>query len=105
MGVELGSVLTPLFDQLYEDLVDNVKAEIDLGKVTGKPNWSAEIGIRADRLSDRMRAKLESSREKGRTAYFGYLDSETSNVQTFFCMDCFEEENDKIYLNALENAW
>jgi hypothetical protein len=105
MGIEPGSILTPLFDELYRDLLDNVKAEIDLGQVTVKPNWAAKIGIRSDRLSDRMKAKLESNRQKGRTAYFGYLDSETSNVQTFFCMDCFEEENDKIYLNALENSW
>jgi hypothetical protein len=105
MGVEPGSILTPLFDQLYHDLLDNVKKEINLGQVTGKPNWAAEIGIRSERLSDRMKAKLESMRQKGRTAYFGYLNSETSNVQTFFCMDCFEEENDNIYLNALENSW
>ena len=105
MGVETGSILAPLFDQLYQDLLENVKAEVDLGQVTGKPDWDAAFGRRSERLSERMKAKLDSYRQKGRIAYYGYLDSESSNVQTFFCMDCFEEENDKIYLNALENSW
>jgi hypothetical protein len=105
MGVEPRSILTPLFDQLYQDLLDSVEVEIDLGQVKENPDWEEEVGGRAERLSDRMKAKLESMRQNGRTAYLGYLDSETSNVQTFFCMDCFEEENDKIYLNALENSW
>jgi hypothetical protein len=105
MGVKLGSPLTPLFDQLYEDLLDSVETEIDLGKSQTQAQWEMEIGRRSDSLSARMIAKLESNKGKGTTAYFGRLDSETSNIQTFFCMDCFEEENDKIYLNALENAW
>ena len=105
MGVKTGSPLMPLFDQLYEDLLESVETEIDLGKFKNKEQWKLAIGNRGDRLSTRMIEKLESNREKGTKAYFGRLDSETSNVQTFFCMDCFEEENDKIYLNALENAW
>jgi hypothetical protein len=105
MGVKLGSPLTPLFDQLYDDLLESVEAEIDLDKSQTQSQWEMAIGRRSDRLSSRMISKLESNKGKGTTAYFGHLDSETSNVQTFFCMDCFEEENDKIYVNALENAW
>ena len=52
-----------------------------------------------------MIEKLQSNRKKGRRAYFGHLDSESSTVQTFFCTDSFEEENDKLYFNALECAW
>jgi hypothetical protein len=105
MGVEPGSPLTPLFDQLYEDLLDSVETEVELGEITNLADWKTLIGGRGDSLSARMISKLESKKQKGAKAYFGHLDSETSNVQTFFCMDCFEEENDKIYLNALENAW
>jgi hypothetical protein len=88
-----------------DDLLENVEAEIDLGKFTKKSVWESVIGRRTEKLSERMISKLDSKKGKGIVAYFGHLDSETSNVQTFFCMDCFEEENDKIYLNALENAW
>lgn len=105
MGVEPGSLLMPLFDQLYEDLLDNVEAEIDLGKFTKKQEWESLVRRRTESLSERMISKLESKKGKGMVAYFGHLDSETNNVQTFFCMDCFEEESDKVYLNALENAW
>lgn len=105
MGVKTGSPLSPLFDQLYDDLMESVEAEIDLGKFQDRSQWEMAAGRHSDRLSARMVSKLESNKGKGKIAYFGHLDSETSNVQTFFCMDCFEEENDKIYLNALENAW
>jgi hypothetical protein len=105
MGVEVGSPLMPLFDQLYMDLTDSVELELDLGDLHGQTDWKGLVGKRAERLSDRMIAKLEESKRKGYVAYYGRLDSETSNVQTFFCMDSFEEENGKMYLNALENAW
>ena len=68
MGVEPGSILTPLFDELYKDLLGNVKAELDLGQVTGKRNWAAEIGIRsvsAER-SNESEARLQSAKGKDR---------------------------------------
>jgi hypothetical protein len=95
----------PLFDQLYDDLLESVETEIDLGKFQTRSQWEMAIGSSSGRLSARMISKLESNKDKGKIAYFGHLDSETSNVQTFFCMDCFEEENDKVHLNALENVW
>ncbi len=105
MGVEPGSALIPLFDQLYADLLGSVDAEIKLGELKGPADWKQLLGRRAERLSDRIIAKLDGHRRKGLVAYYGHLDSETTNVQTFFCTDSFEEENDKIYINALDNAW
>ena len=106
MGVEKGSPLTPLFDQLCVDLLDNVSADIDLGDIKTKPHWETLLGGRSSaRLTDRMLEKLDASKRIGMRAYYGLLGSETSPVQTFFCMDSFEEENDEVYLNGLECAW
>jgi hypothetical protein len=106
MGVEKGSPLTPLIDQLCADLLDSVSAEIDLGTIKNKPHWKTLLGGRSSaRLTDRMLEKLDGSKRRGMRAYYGHLDSETSPVQTFFCMDSFEEENDEVYLNGLECAW
>jgi hypothetical protein len=105
LGVNDSSPLAPFFEQLYDDIRGAISAELDLGHA-GKnvPTWAEGAGRRR-RLSERMLEKLESSRKEGYRAYFGYLDSETSPVQTFFCTDSFEEEDEKIYLNALECAW
>jgi hypothetical protein len=105
MGVSRNSPLQPIFEQLYDDVMHSIETELDLGKVGHAPRWDALIRGRRARLSDRMIEKLQSNRKKGRRAYFGHLNSETSTVQTFFCTDSFEEENDKVYFNALECAW
>jgi hypothetical protein len=52
-----------------------------------------------------MIARIEQARGRGLKAYYGWLDSETSPIQTFFCTDSFELENEKIYFNGLENVW
>jgi hypothetical protein len=105
MGVDTKSPMHELFDQLYDELIEGVDEKVDLGTVRGSAHWKYLMGPRAERLSDRMIEKLEGYREKGWTAYYGHLDSESNPVQTFFCMDSFEEENDEIYLNGLECAW
>lgn len=105
LGVNRDSPLRPLFEQLYDDIRHGIETELDLGTLGQTVRWDAVSRGRRDRLSERMIEKLESNRKKGRRAYFGHLDSESSTVQTFFCMDSFEEENEKLYLNALECAW
>lgn len=105
LGINSNSPLQPLFEQLYDDVMDSIEAELDLGDVGHAARWEALTRGRRDRLSERMIEKLQSNRKKGRRAYFGHLDSETSTIQTFFCTDSFEEENDRLYFNALECAW
>ena len=105
MGVDAKSPMHKLFDQLYDEFTNGVDEKVDLGAVQGNAHWNRLMGPRAERLSDRMIEKLEAYRQRGWTAYYGHLDSESSPVQTFFCMDSFEEENDEIYLNGLECAW
>jgi len=105
MGADAESPMHQLFNQLYDELTSGVDKTLELGSVRGNARWKYLMGPRADRISDRMIEKLEVYRKKGWTAYYGYLDSESSPVQTFFCTDSFEEENDEIYLNGLECAW
>jgi hypothetical protein len=105
MGVDAKSPMHDLFDQLYDEFINGVDEEVDLAEVQGSAHWKHLMGPRAERLSDRMLEKLEDYRKKGWTAYYGHLDSESNSVQTFFCIDSFEEENDEIYLNGLECAW
>jgi hypothetical protein len=93
-----------LFEQFYRDVVDNVRTEVDFKTVS--PDMPLKrLFDRSDRLSAHMLDKLTDARSKGLKAYYGWLDSETNPIQTFFCTDCFEVQNQKIYFNGLENVW
>jgi len=105
MGVDEDSPMHGMFEQLYDDLMNGIDSTIKLETVKGNARWKSLFGRRAERLSDRMIEKLEANRKQGRVAYYGRLDSESNSVQTFFCMDSFEEENDEVYFNGLECAW
>jgi hypothetical protein len=104
MGIKPDSPIADLFVQFYEDVIKNSK-RIDLKTADKDIPVKTLFGARADRLSQHMIKKIKEAQKRGFKAYYGALDSETSNVQTFFCTDSFEVENEKIYFNGLECIW
>lgn len=105
MGVAEDSPIADLFRQFYEDVVQNIGSEVDYSTADDEvpaEEWFQDGG--AD-LTQHMIARLRVAKSQGLKAYFGSLDSETNNVQTFFCTDSFEVENEKIYFNGLECVW
>jgi hypothetical protein len=58
-----------------------------------------------EKFSEEVAQKVVEAREKGKEVYIGDLSSEVDEIETFFCRDSFELENDKIYFNALECSW
>lgn len=105
MGVEKRSPAAELFGQLYEDVRRCARTKVDLGTLPKDVPIERWFDDRRGGLSDRMKEKLADARQKGLIAYFGYLDSETNPVQTFFCTDSFEVESDKAYFNGLDCTW
>ena len=105
MGIESGSPLKQLFAELYRDILKSIDTKVELSKVSDDKDIRSAFGGSADYLSEHMMDRLIDARPKGLTAYFGRLDSETSPVQTFFCTDSFEEQDDRIYINGLECTW
>jgi hypothetical protein len=105
MGISLDSPIADLFAAFYQSVIDNIRAEVDFK--TEERNVPSEklFGEWTDNLSDHMLRKIQEARGSGQKVYFGRLDSETSPIQTFFCTDSFEVQNDKIYFNGLENVW
>ena len=103
VGVDYNSPIADLFRRFYRAVVESVKTTVDFKKAgsdTPAASW-----FRDGRLSPHMIEKLEEAKKHGFKAYYGRLDSETDNVQTFFCTDSFEIESDKIYFDGLENVW
>lgn len=103
MGIRPDSPIAELFGQFYEDVVQNTETTVDFRTV--KSDAPAETWFRKDRLSPYMVVKLREAKERGLKAYYGRLHSDENMIQSFFCTDSFEVENDKIYFNGLENVW
>jgi hypothetical protein len=105
MGVSLDSPIADLFSGFYESVVDNARSEVDFKTVRGDAPLETLFDTQSSHFSARMLEKLKDAQKRGLKAYYGWLDSETSPIQTFFCTDSFEVENEKIYFNGLECTW
>jgi hypothetical protein len=111
MGVNPKSPLADIFGELHTAVLDGAKAPIDLREIDDSvpiTQWLGGFGEDANgdsRISSRMAERLRDAKERGLKVYCGYLGSESSQAETFFCCDSFEAENDKFYFNALECAW
>lgn len=105
MGVEADSPIADLFSQLYNDVIESAEPPVDFSQANPDVEAEAWFNKGSDRLSQRMIEKLRDAKKRGLKAYYGGLDSETSAIQTFFCTDSFEVENEKIYFNGLECVW
>jgi len=105
MGVDDSSPLREMFDELYSSFMDGVQNSLDMSRIASDADIRSYIPGGRRELSSHMIDRLNAVRGKNVIAYLGRLDSETSPVQTFFCTDSFEEENDQVYINGLECAW
>ena len=102
MGVAPDSPIADLFRELFSDVVRSSRY-VDFARVSTRV--SPEAWFDADRLSPAMMARLQEAASKGLKAYVGRLSSDNTPVQSFFCTDAFELENERIYFNYLECAW
>jgi hypothetical protein len=105
MGIARNSPVADLFKQFYADVVESARTKVDFRTVPEHVPIEALFANARGDLSPHMLKRLKDARKKGLKAYFGWLDSETNSVQTFFCTDSFEVENEKIYFNGLECVW
>ena len=104
MVINPDSPIADLFVQFYEDVIKS-STKIDLKAADNSIPVETLLESRPDRLSQHMIKKIKEAKKQGLKAYYGALDSETSNIQSFFCTDSFEVENEKIYFNGLECVW
>jgi|APCry1669190288_1035285.scaffolds.fasta_scaffold142523_1 hypothetical protein len=105
MGVNPQSPLADIFRELHEALLDGAKSPLDLREIDDSIPVTQWLDGFREEISPRLAGKLQDAKKRGLKVYYGQLDSESSQTQTFFCCDSFEVENEKFYINALECAW
>lgn len=103
MGVAPDSPIADLFRELFTGVMD-ASRYVDLSRVDMRVSPEAWFGGN-NRLSATMIERLKRAADQGLKAYFGHLSSDDTPVQSFFCTDAFEVENERIYFNYLECAW
>lgn len=105
MGITDKSPLAPIFNSLYTRLVEKMAPIRE-----EKGYWEYAQGKELEDLlevdfSAKVMKKMIEAKEKGRNVYVGELSSEEDMMESFFCCDSFEVENEKIYFNGLECVW
>ena len=102
MGVAPDSPVAYLFRELFSGVMA-ASQYVDLSRVDMRV--SPEAWFDHSRLSATMIERLKQAAKQGLKAYFGHLSSDDTLVQSFFCTDAFEVENERIYFNYLECVW
>jgi len=103
MGVTAESPFVPIFDSLFDYLVWSMSPLEDFARSHRRyDNWQTlmekEFSVEvAERVSEAVRS--------GDHVCVGSFSSDEEPLKAFFCVDSFEVENDKIYLNYLNCAW
>ena len=106
MGINHKSPLEPLFTALYESFRESMypaneffsRYERDAAHI----DWFEMV---KNQFVPEVVSRIAEARNTNKNIYIGKLSSDESLIESFFCTDSFEAENDKIYLNALDNIW
>ena len=105
MGIAQDSPIADIFSQLYDDLISNTNIKVDFKTVSKKIPVESLFEKGRYEPTSHMFEKLKDAQKRGFKAYYGKLSSDENMIQTFFCTDSFELDNDKIYFNYLECVW
>ena len=104
VGISEKSPLSPIVEILFECLIENMSpaSEYRAQRYYGYDDLVAFAG---KEFSEGVAHRVVEAQKKGARVYIGELSSEDGEIESFFCCDSFELENDSIYFNALECSW
>jgi hypothetical protein len=95
MGIDKESPLAPIFQRLFSLIRERMK-----------PITDSELQIKIEESHPNVAQKLINARNTGKNFYEGELGTEDGDeLESMFCVDSFEVENEHIYLNYLECVW
>jgi hypothetical protein len=104
MGVSEQSPLLPLFEVLYCSLQESMyPAGEHFNRYRNTAgNW---LELLQNEFADELVSRIVKAQEAGHKVFIGKLSSDNNLIESFFCTDSFEVENEKIYFNALDCTW
>jgi hypothetical protein len=99
-GVRTDSPIASLFEAMYEDVKTNVErgqgivSPSDVDALKGRREFTPEVLERMSKAAD-----------EGQMVVVSTFSSENRLSETVLCMEIFELESDKFYINAFDNTW
>jgi len=104
MGVSTKSPLLPLFDTLYTELQNSMYPVEEYYRQYKREsgNW---LELLKNEFEPEIVERITKAKSTGSKVFIGKLSSDNTPIESFFCTDSFEVENEKIYFNALECVW
>lgn len=106
MGVEKESDFYEIVDTLYSDMIASMEKATDYyDNEYIRNKYPALKDFIIAEFSDEVYERYQLAISKGEEVYVGELSSEEGYFTSFVCMDCFIEENDKIYFNYTNCYW
>ncbi|MFA4836372.1 MAG: hypothetical protein WC749_09935 [Dehalococcoidia bacterium] len=105
VGVSAQSPLKPLFAVLYHSLKQNMCPAKDYARDYYHDVTQDWITALRSQFAEEVINRITKAEREGHKVYLGKLSSEENCIESFFCVDSFEIENENIYLNALDCAW
>ena len=94
IGINRNSPLLPIFGELYNLIVNRMK-----------PLEGITLEVKINESPPSIAEKLKAAQQENKKIFTGSFSSDESILESFFCTDSFEAENEKIYFNYLENFW
>lgn len=105
MGVQENSPMKPLFETLYDELKYNMSSPEKYFERNreANENW---LELLNSNFSEEVVKRVTDAETNGYKVFIGKLTSDNGNaIESFFCTDSFEVEDENIYFNALECIW
>jgi hypothetical protein len=99
-GVSADSPVGPIFEDMFYQLRSRIEHGDTLQSVDEVNALEGDHGFIPEVL-DRMREAIR----RGETVTTGYLSSESDIAESVLCMEIFEIESERFFINAYANYW
>lgn len=99
-GIQADSPVAPLFEDMFFKLKSRIEQGTTLSRVEDIDNLEDKQAFTPD-VIDRMKKAVE----EGLMVTTSHLSSEEDLAESVLCMEIFEIESERFFINAYDNYW
>ena len=100
------------FLDIYQSLFNAFRDDMEPAREYYIQNYAERYGTFEEFITNQLwksgkdiLPRILDAEAKGMQVYIGHLSSDEGDIESFFCTDEFVIENDKIFVDAREDAW
>ena len=104
LGIGKDSILRAMAEAFYADVIENRQSVETFCRGYLDDNRRVEEVV-AEECGKRAAERVMTAIDDGQEVYMGCFASDKGATEVFLCLDSFEVENEKLYLNAENCVW